>query len=65
MLECSMDIIYILFAEKFEAKTNKYFPFQNIYFLHGKSFVKIVPISHILIIGKGAHSNVCHGRHFA
>jgi len=37
----------ILFAEKFKAKINKYFLFKNIYFLHGLTFLKIVPISKI------------------
>jgi len=40
----SLWIIYILFAENFKAKINKCFPFQNIYFLNGLTFVKTVPI---------------------
>jgi len=40
-------MIYALFAEKFEAKVNIDFLFQNIYFLHGFLLLKDAPISNI------------------
>jgi len=43
----SLWIRYIPFAGTFEEKFNKYFPFENIYFLHRLPFIKIVPISEI------------------
>jgi len=46
---------------KFEAKTNTYFLFQNIYFLHGFFCVSSVPISNIWIIKKGARLNFAMG----
>jgi len=45
----------ILFSETFKTKIN--FLFKNIYFLHGLSFTKILPISKIYINKKCAHLN--------
>jgi len=58
----SLWMIYILFAEKFEAKiSTNIFRFKNIDFLHGLSSVKIVPISDIEIIRKGTHLKFAMG----
>jgi len=51
-------------AETFKAKTNTYFLFQSNYIPRGLSFVKIVPISNISIIKKGAHLNFAMGTIF-
>ena len=52
----SLSIIHILFAEKSKAKINaNIFRFKTFIFFNGLSSVKIVPVSSIEIIRKGAH----------
>jgi len=56
-----MDNLYFICWKVKSKNKNKYFPFKNIYFLHSSTFVKIVPISKIEIITKGAHLNSAMG----
>jgi len=51
----------ILFSETFKGKISIHFLFRNIHLLHSLSFEKIVPISNIYIIKKGAHINFAMG----
>jgi len=57
MLWSFMDHLDFICWKVSSKNKNEYFPFQNIYFLHGLSFVKIVPISNTYILRKGAHLN--------
>jgi len=56
-----MDKLYFICWTVQSKNQHKYFPFENIYFLHGLTFVKIVPICKIQIIRKGAHLNFAMG----